>query len=255
MKKISVLGTGWLGTPLVTSFVAEGYAVNSSTTTESKLLDIETLGAEAFLVNIDEYEEFDMFLQAEILIINITSKNINAYQGLLEKIQESSIEKLIFISSTSVYPNTNAVVTEDNEVLKTPLSAIENLFRKSRYFETTIIRFGGLFGPERHPGNWFHGGRKISQPEGFVNMIHQEDCINILHEIIDQNIWGKTLNACSNNHPTRREFYTNAKLSMGFKVPEFEETDKPLFKIISSKKLKEVLGYEYIHDNLLEFTR
>ena len=107
-------------------------------------------------------------------------------------------------------------------------------------------------GQEDIQGIVFRGERKIPQPEGFVNMIHQEDCINIFHEIIDQNIWGTTLNACSNHHPTRREFYTKAKISLRFEVPDFEETDKPLFKIISSEKLKEILGYEYLHDNLLK---
>lgn len=252
MKKISVLGTGWLGKPLVASLVENGYAVKSSTTTESKLSDIESLGAEAFLVNIEEYKEFDLFLLSKILIINITSKDITAYERLIEQIQDSEIEKVIFISSTSVYPNTNAVVTEDNQTVQKPLTAIENLFRKNRYFETTIIRFAGLFGPNRHPGNWFRGGRKISQPDGFVNMIHQKDCINIIHEIIEQNVWGETFNACSNHHPTRREFYTNAKLSLGMDIPEFEETDKPVFKIISSKKLQEVLRYEFLYDDLLD---
>lgn len=255
MKSISVLGTGWLGKPLVASLVEDGYAVKSSTTTESKLSDIEALEAEAFLLNIEEYEEFDLFLQSKILIINITSKDVEAYERLIEQMQDSEIEKVIFISSTSVYPNTNAVVTEDNQTLQKPLTEIEDLFRKNPSFDTTILRFAGLFGPERHPGNWFRGGRKIPQPDGFVNMIHQEDCINIIHEIIDQNVWGETLNACSNHHPTRREFYTNAKLSLGLDVPEFAETDKPLFKIISSKKLQEILSYEFVYDNLLEFTR
>ena len=242
---------GWLGKPLATSLLEEGFAVKGSTTTESKLTDLEALGVEAHLVNIEEYEEFDLFLQSEILIINITSKDVDAYARLIEQIQESTIKKVLFVSSTSVYPNTNAVVTEDNETVQKVLTEVESLFRKNRYFETTILRFAGLFGPNRHPGNWFRGGRKIPQPDGYVNMIHQEDCIEIIHEIIAQNAWNETFNACSNHHPTRREFYTNAKLSLGMEVPEFEETDKPLFKIISSKKLQEALNYTFIHDDLL----
>ena len=251
LKKVSVLGTGWLGKPLALSFLEEGYSVKASTTTESKVFDLEALGIESYLVNIEEYEEFDLFLQSKILIINITSKDVEAYERLIEQIQDSEVEKVIFISSTSVYPNTNAVVTEDNQTVQKPLTEIENLFRKDPYFETTIIRFAGLFGPNRHPGNWFRDGRKIPQPDGVVNMIHQEDCINIVHEIIDQSVWGETFNACSNHHPTRREFYTNAKRSLGLDVPDFEETDKPLFKKVSSKKLQEVLGYEFVWDDLL----
>ena len=251
MKTISVLGTGWLGKPLAISLLEDGFEVKGSTRTESKLPILEELGIEAYQVDIEEYEEVDLFLQSDILIVNITSKDIDAYQRLIEQIEESKIQKVLFVSSTSVYPNTNAVITEDNQTVDEPLTYIEDLFRKNKFFDTTILRFAGLFGPGRHPGNWFREGRLIPQPDGFVNMIHQEDCIEIIHNIIAQNCWNITLNACSNHHPTRREFYTNAKLSLGFEVPSFIKTDIPLFKIISSKRLIDVLSYEFIHDDLL----
>jgi len=251
MKNISILGCGWLGKPLAVSLLEEGYSVKGSTTSEEKLSQLESLGIESYLINIDDFEAYDAFLHTDILIIAITSKNINAFESLIQQIEVSSVQKVIFISSTSVYPNTNTVVTEDNETVQKPLTEIEELFRSNTCFETTILRFAGLFGPNRHPGSWFQGGRLIPQPEGFVNMIHQEDCIEIIHEMINQNCWNTTLNACSNHHPTRREFYTNAKLSLGFDVPIFEENTELKYKIISSKKLQEVLGYEFIHDDLL----
>lgn len=251
MKDVSVLGCGWLGKPLAISLLEAGFSVKGTTTSEIKVDELEALDIETYLINIEDYEEYDLFLQSDILIVAITSKDINAFESLIEQIQNSSIQKVVFISSTSVYPNTNSVVTEDNQTIEKPLATIENLFRNNNYFETTIIRFAGLFGPGRHPGSWFKNGRSIPQPNGYVNMIHQEDCIEIIHEIIDQNCWEITLNACSNDHPTRRDFYINTRKSIGFDAPFFEENDKPLYKIISSKKLQQVLSYEFIHDDLL----
>ena len=251
MKSISILGCGWLGKPLGVSLLEEGYAVKGSTRSELKLTELDALGIDSYLVNIEEFEEFDPFLQSDILVIAITSKDIDAYERLIWQIQDSLVQKVLFISSTSVYPNSNAVVTEDNETVEKPLTEIENLFRKNKSFETTILRFAGLYGPGRHPGNWFKGGRIIPRPEGFVNMIHQEDCIEVIQEIIAQDCWNITLNGCSNHHPTRRAFYTNAKASLGYDEPIFEEANKPIYKIISSKKLQETLNYEFIHDDLL----
>ena len=251
MKSISILGCGWLGKPLAVSLVEEGFSVKGSTTSEKKLPVLEALKIEPYLVDISDFEEFDTFLQADVLVIAITSKDIDGFERLIQQIETSSIQKVIFISSTSVYPMTNSVVTEENETIRTPLSQIEELFRKSTLFETTILRFAGLFGPSRHPGNWFRGKRTIPRPEGFVNMIHQEDCIEIIHEIIGQDCWNITLNACSNHHPTRKDFYNNAKKSMGYDAPVFEQSTKSSYKIISSKKLQEVLNYEFIHDDLL----
>ena len=251
MNTISILGCGWLGKPLAISFINEGYAVKGSTTSEEKLELLEMNGIEPYIVDISDFEEYDSFLNSDILIIAITSKDVDGFENLIAQIQESSIQKVIFISSTSVYGKLNKVMTEEDAVLKLPLTEIENLFRENTFFETTIIRFSGLFGDERQPANWFKNGKKIPQPKGFVNMIHKDDCIEIIQEIIAQNCWNETFNACSNHHPTRREFYTLAKLNNDFEVPKFEENEVYEWKIISSKKVQNVLDYTFIHDDLL----
>ncbi len=251
MKNVSILGCGWLGKSLAISLLDEGFFVKGSTTTEEKLETLELNNIESYLVNISEFEEFDTFLNSDILIITITSKDVDGFENLISQIENSSIQKVIFISSTSVYGMLNKVITEEDKVLNTPLTEIEDLFSKSTFFETTIIRFAGLFGDERQPYNWFKNGRKIPQPKGFVNMIHKQDCIEIIHEIINQNCWNETFNACSNHHPTRREFYTLAKVSNGFDVPEFENNEVYQWKIISSNKVQEVLDYTFIYDDLL----
>jgi nucleoside-diphosphate-sugar epimerase len=252
MDKISVLGCGWLGKPLAVSFLEDGFSVKGSTTSEDKIDVLEGLDIETHLVNISEFVEYDAFLDSDILIIAITSKDIDGFENLITQIQESSIQKVIFISSTSVYPRINKVMTEEDEVVENhPLVEIENLFKENTFFETTIIRFAGLYNDKRHPANWFKNGRVIPQPDGFVNMIHREDCINIIHEIINQNCWNETFNACANHHPTRRDFYINARESKGFELPIFKNEDVYQWKIISSHKLQKALNYTFEYDDLL----
>ncbi len=251
MKNVSILGCGWLGKPLAVSLLEEGFLVKGSTTSEIKVQELEHLDIDTYTIDITEFEEFDSFLHSEILIVAIPLKDILAFERFIEQIENSIIQKVIFISATSVYPTSNSMVTEETATLTTPLSEIESLFRENTYFETTIIRFAGLFGPGRHPGKWFKNEKKIPQPNGFVNMIHLDDCIEIIHEIIDQNHWNDTLNACSNDHPTRKDFYTNARKSIDFEKPIFEENTPLNYKIVSSKKIQNVLGYQFIHDNLL----
>ncbi|MGB0879622.1 MAG: NAD(P)-binding domain-containing protein [Polaribacter sp.] len=252
MKNVSILGCGWLGKSLAISMLKKGYAVKGSTTSREKITALKKAKILPFLIDISSNENFSAFLNADILIIAITSKSIEDFKQLISQIEKSMIQKVIFISSTSVYDRKNKVVTEKDEVLDTPLSKIEKLFRENTSFETTIIRFAGLFGQDRKPGNWFQNGRKIPQPNGFVNMIHQEDCIRIIQKIIAQNIWNDTFNACSNHHPTRREFYTKAKQDLGFDTPEFEENKELKYKIISSEKLQKKLDYRFVYDDLLD---
>ncbi|CAI8424350.1 MAG: Uncharacterised protein [Flavobacterium sp. SCGC AAA160-P02] len=252
MKNVSILGCGWLGKPLAISMLDKGYLVKGSSTSNTNYKEFKALDIEPYVIDISATKDFDSFLSSEILIITITSKDIGAFKHLIEQIERSSVQKVIFISSTSVYPMSNTIVSEETETIKSPLSEIENLFRKNSYFKTTIIRFAGLFGPGRHPGTWFKNNVKIPQPKGYVNLIHQEDCIKIIQKVITENYWNHTLNACSNHHPTREDFYTNARNKINAESPVFEEKTDVKYKIISSQKLQKVLHYQFIHDNLME---
>lgn len=252
MKNISILGCGWLGKSLAISLISKGFLVKGSTTSPEKLIDFQNENIQPFLIDISQDEINADFLYSDILIIAITSKSEDDFTRWISNIEKSTIKKVIFISSTSVYPSLNKVMTEVDETINNSLAIIEDLFRINTHFKTTIIRFAGLFGGERHPANWFQNGRKILQPNGFVNMIHRDDCIGIIEEIIAQNCFGETFNACSNHHPTRKEFYENAKKSRGFESPVFEENEVLSWKIISSEKVQKALNYSFKHDDLLE---
>lgn len=251
MKKISILGIGWLGKSLALSLLEKGYSVKGSTTTPEKIEELNSLGIEGHLVDISSKESHAAFLDSDVLLIMITSKDTEAFQNLIQQIEKSSIQNVLFVSSTSVYPMSNSVVNEDHETLNTPLFQIEELFRNNTNFDATILRFAGLFGGQRHPSNWFRGGRTIPRPEGYVNFIHQEDCIGIIEQIIEQDAWNTTFNGCCNDHPTRREFYTYVKKSRGVEAPTFDEESENNYKIIGSQKVQEVLDYTFVHDDMM----
>lgn len=251
-EQISILGCGWLGKPLATSLIEQGYQIKGSTTSESKLPDFQEVGILPFLINLDNLKEnISAFLDSEILIVALPSKNIEGFKNLINHIEKSPIKKVIFISSTSVYGNSNEIVTEESEILPSALATIEMLFKNSNYLETTIIRFAGLFGYARKPGKFFPKGKKIPNPEGFVNMIHQDDCIQLIERIIEKNTWNQLFNCCADTHPTRRDFYTKSTLDIGLELPEFEENSEFIQKVISNKKSKELLNFEYKYRDLL----
>lgn len=129
---------------------------------------------------------------------------------------------------------------------------IENLFRNNAKIKTTIVRFGGLIGYSRNPGRFFMNGRLVSDPDSNVNLIHRDDCIEIISQIVAQEVWGETFNCCADTHPTKREFYTHAAQSQGFPVPVFATSGATSFKIISNQKVKQVLKYTFLHPDLMK---
>ncbi|UMB61462.1 dTDP-glucose 4,6-dehydratase [Lutibacter sp. A80] len=251
-KTVSILGCGWLGKPLAIKLIAEGYTVKGSTTSISKFNEFKNLGIAPYLITLENISvRINEFLASEILVVALPSKNYDGFKKLINYIEKSSIKKVLFISSTSVYISNNELVTEASPLQNVPLVSIENLFIENKFFKATIVRFAGLFGYDRKPGNFFKNGRKIPNPEGFVNMIHQDDCVLILEKIIKNNYWNELFNACAGTHPKRRDYYIKTTLDINNEPPVFIETEHTVFKIISNKKLKAVLDYKFKYGNLM----
>ncbi|SMO66292.1 Nucleoside-diphosphate-sugar epimerase [Saccharicrinis carchari] len=246
------MGCGWLGLPLAGELVNNGYTVNGSTTNPDKIEQIKAMGAHPYLIHIGKRNNpYAEFLHAHILIVAITSKSIEDFKYLMEKINASPIKKVIFISSTSVYPSNNTVVNEITPVKDVPLVRIEQLFRSNPNIATTVIRFAGLYGYNRKPGNFFPEGRIIDHPEGYVNFIHRDDCIRIIQKIIISETWNQLFNGCTDTHPTRREFYTSQILKVGRTKPAFNEEASNAYKIVDNKKIKDILHFTFKYPNLM----
>jgi nucleoside-diphosphate-sugar epimerase len=266
MRKISILGCGWLGFPLAKKLVEKGFSLNGSTTSENKLSLLKQFGIEPFLVKLSENavegKIVDFLRDSEILIIDIPPKlkgaNKESFPGkiknVLSFIEKSEVEKIVFISSTAVYADDNSVMTEstvpnpDSESGKQLLEA-ENIFQDHPEFETTIVRFGGLIGEDRHPIKYLAGKENLENPEAPVNLIHRDDCIGIIMNIIENGHWNNLFNAVAPFHPTRKTYYSQKANDMNLPLPKFRETTSS-GKIIAPQKITEILNYEFLHPKL-----
>lgn len=271
MKKISILGCGWLGLPLAKSLIAKKrYSINGSTTSENKLSILENAGINPFLVTLESEgisERINSFLtKSEILIIDIPPKLrgnnddsprkvfVEKIQKLIPFIEKSTVKKVLFVSSTAVYGNENAIITEDTipnpetESGKQLLLA-EAILQKNQNFETTILRFGGLIGEDRHPVKFLAGKENLENPDAPVNLIHQNDCISIIEEIINQSKWNEVFNAVAPFHPTREEYYTQQAKEQNLVLPKFSSEKSNIKKTISSEKIETSLNYKFKLEN------
>lgn len=279
MKQISILGCGWLGLPLAKKLIEKGFLVNGSTTSEEKISILENSGIQPFLIALESNTisgNIEKFLAAsKTLIIDIPPKlrrNSNDSSPLLRKtfvekienlipfIEKSTIENVLFISSTSVYGTNNGVVTEttlaepETESGKQLLEA-ESLLQNNKSFKTTILRFGGLIGEDRNPVTFLAGRKNLENPDTPINLIHQEDCIGIILEILrqaqnDKLVWSQTFNAVAPFHPTRKEYYTQKAKEWNLALPEFDGNKSSNRKIISNSKVEEFLKYTFVKTKL-----
>ena len=182
---------------------------------------------------------------------------VNKVKTLIPFIENSGIKKVIFVSSTSVYGDSFPIVEITEETKPNPdtesgkqLVIAETLLQSNSYFKTTVIRFGGLLGDDRHPIKFLAGKTNVENPDAPVNMIQREDCIGIIEEILkqvqsDNWEWNETFNAVAPQHPTRKEYYHKKAEILNLPFPTFAENPKSIGKIISNKKVETVLGYSF----------
>nr|WP_294773969.1 SDR family oxidoreductase [uncultured Flavobacterium sp.] len=267
MKNISILGCGWLGLPLAKSLIAKGFSVKGSTTSSEKISLLQKAGIEAFQIALSEQSingDIASFLSdSEVLIIDIPPKLrgnsgenfVAKMQHLIPFIQKAGVQKIIFVSSTSVYADDNSVISEatqpqpDSESGKQLLET-ESLLLNNPNFKTTVIRFGGLIGEDRHPIHFLAGRQHLENPNGPINLIHQTDCLAIIEQIIAQDCFGETFNSVTPFHPTRKDYYTQKAIALGLSLPEFDDAKSSVGKTILSDKITALLGYEFQNKTL-----
>ncbi|WP_196893844.1 Rossmann-fold NAD(P)-binding domain-containing protein [Aureivirga marina] len=264
-KQISILGCGWLGFPLAQFLIEKGSIVKGSTTSENKLEVLKKEQIQPFLISINEEKiegDIENFLKgSEIIFINFPPRRIPNIESIYPKQLDLILkylkpnQKVIFISSTSVYQNTNGIVTEDLEIQpETPSGkALKKCEEILQSFEnkTTIVRFSGLMGKDRKPGRFLANKLNLNNGNNPINMIHLEDCIGLINQIIEKEFWNQIVNGCADKHPTRKEFYTKAAEKLHLPPPTFSK-ENGSFKIVSNKKSKEELNYLYQFSNPLD---
>ncbi|MHB1178505.1 MAG: Rossmann-fold NAD(P)-binding domain-containing protein [Daejeonella sp.] len=265
---ISLLGCGWLGFPLATSLISAGYRVKASTTSPGKLNILTGSGIDPYLVQFSSSApapDIKKMLEAGTLIIAMppgrkAAGGFDSYKLMIEAISkevpESIIEKVILISSTSVYPENNTIMHEDADV--DPITDSGKLMAESEVLLTDlpvkviVLRLAGLIGPQRMPGKFFSGKTKIPNGLAPVNLIHRNDVIRVIMCLIENDHASGIYNACAPSHPSRTEFYTLAARTENLEPPHFIP-EKRNWKIVSSQRIERELSFIFEFPSLTQF--
>ena len=261
---IGVLGCGWLGLPLAIHLKTLGYTVSGTTTSKEKLSLLEDKGIDPYIITISDQQiegPINTFLATvSILIINIPPglRGKGPKESYYEKIKllhaainKSTVQKIIFISSTSVYGDVEGNVTEKtipkpNKPSGIQLLQCENLFRNDPSLNTTIIRFGGLIGADRHPIYQLSGRKNLEGGNAPINLIHQNDCIGIITALIENDYWNTTLNAVYPDHPTKESYYTKEALKRKLIPPAYTLAADTNHKLIETCNPFLVNSYDFL---------
>lgn len=249
----------------------KAYRVLGSATSVEKVKRLASKGLEVVCFALNPHPEglgFHTLFQSEILVINIPPGtrsgngefHLEQLKYLRSLIDSSGVKKLIFVSSTGIYPALTAdkKYTEDfplthentgNDIL---LRA-EEMMGKDRNYDLTIVRFGGLMGKDRIPGKYFSAKENVAGRTR-VNFIHQNDAVRLLAWVIEKELWNQTFNGVAPIHPLRRDIYEKNAFELGLAPPaSYQKEPEGIDRLISSKKILET-GFEFQFPDPLDFS-
>ncbi|EIE55246.1 NAD dependent epimerase/dehydratase family protein [Escherichia coli AI27] len=282
MKKVAIVGLGWLGMPLAMSLSARGWQVTGSKTTQDGVEAARMSGIDSYLLRMEpelvcDSDELDALMDVDALVITLPARRsgpgdefylqavqelvdsalahripriIQAVQELVDSALAHRIPRIIFTSSTSVYGDAQGTVKET-----TPRNPVTNSGRVLEELEdwlhnlpgtsVDILRLAGLVGPGRHPGRFF-AGKNAPDGEHGVNLVHLEDVIGAITLLLQAPKGGHIYNICAPAHPARNVFYPQMARLLGLEPPQFRNSlDSGKGKIIDGSRICNELGFEY----------
>ncbi|GIU28359.1 SDR family NAD(P)-dependent oxidoreductase [Shewanella schlegeliana] len=278
IKSVCIVGCGWFGLPLAKALVAGGVKVFGSKRLQTEVLSLQKLGINGFRLDLDddamlaqERTDIARALSADCLVINIPPglrKDPDAYLLRLAKLKQlidaKNYKKVIFVSTTGVYPQVDKVLSEQDACahseISTKLLQAEALF--SELDNSVTVRFAGLVGPQRHPGRFLAGKTGLLDASAAVNLVHLNDCILAVSTLLFNQTSRGVYNVCAPLHPTRQAFYSQAARELGLVEPQFSESEqvtepsaedtRVTGKQICSERLCSELNFEYQFSNPID---
>src|SRR5690554_1793929 len=264
MKKISILGAGWLGNPLALQLKGNRNHLKVSTTTPEKISFFKQYHIESFLINVgsdSENENIDqLFSDTDILIItippgrtqNVESNYVEKIKSVIPFIEKHHIKEVIYTSSTTVYLSLQGEVNEETPIV--PISEmdkqifeIENLLLNNPNFNATILRLGGLIGEDRHPVRFIVKKEVIKEANNPVNMTHRSDIIRFLEKIVEQPIPNEIFNIVAPINLNRREFYTREAQKLNLSpIPKFVDNPDADMRKVNGEKIAKRYNLDYL---------
>ncbi|GAB2763844.1 SDR family oxidoreductase [Rhabdobacter roseus] len=214
-------------------------------------------------------EHVEAFFESESLVVDIPPRlskqgeefHPQQLEHIVRLVEKSPIKNIIYLSSTSVYPALNRLVTEE-DVRQPDESASPALVKAEQQMASlradrhvTILRCGGLMGYDRIPGKYVKGQKNLTTGSVPVNYVHRDDVIALIARILEDNeVTDSTFNVVAPFHPTRREVYEASCAQFGWESPTFLPTaPNESFKIVVGDKVCSSYDFSFRFPNPLHF--
>src|SRR5712691_3923416 len=200
MSRVLIAGCGYLGEATADLFFARGWEVEGWTRSPEAAQRLSTKSYPVQAVDISDRarvadckSEFD----AVIHCASTRGGDVDLYRrvyldGLRNLIGRFSRSKILFVSSTSVYAQTDGEWVTEKSAAE-PKHGTGKILREAEQLaidhDGIVVRLAGIYGPQRSQLlKSFLAGQVVLDPEDdrFVNQIHRDDAASALFLLLDR---------------------------------------------------------------------
>ncbi|WP_058973515.1 SDR family oxidoreductase [Type-D symbiont of Plautia stali] len=268
MKKVAIVGLGWLGMPLAMALTARGWQVTGSKTSPDGVDAARRCGIEAFQLVLTpeiecEADELATLMAVDALVVTLPASRtvqggedyMQAVQNVVDTALAHKVPRIIFTSSSSVYGTGSGVMKESSalqpeSVAGKTLVELENWLHDLPGTSVDVVRLAGLVGPNRHPGRFLAGKTGLDNGGHAVNLVHLDDVVDAIVLLLQTPKGGRVYNLCASKHPARDDFYPFVSKQLGLVPPTFAaEAERTAGKVVDGSKICNELGFEYSYDD------
>ena len=268
MANILIVGCGSIGLQLAEVLIAKGHRVTGLKRTPPILSSASINYIAADIASIDQLKEIPTHFDVVYFIVSPDGRNADSYQAVYELGLNNLLSRFkaananpqwLFVSSTSVYAQTQCEWVDENSVAE-PDNITSQFIRQAEQqltrlnLKNIVVRFSGIYGPGReYLIRMARQGSAVQQePPYYTNRIHQADCVGVLAYLLEKSLVGMPLEQCylaSDNGPASMyEVISWLAEQMSCKPPTVKVFDSmaQLNKRCNNQRLK-ALRYEFIY--------
>lgn len=227
-KKRIILGCGYVGTAVAEKWLSEGCEVWGVSRNADTLGRIHSPGFHGVVAEVDSPDWHDQVPRSPEVVLNCVSSAGGGAEGyrksylggnrsLLDWARTAKPEKILYTSSTAVYPFTDGREVREEDTGGSDLSETGALVLESENILledsvcgplTTVLRLSGIYGPGRHYLlDQIRSGEGVIAGRGdyFLNLIFLEDIVSAVRALMEAPRAGGRAYNVSDGHPVRKE--------------------------------------------------
>ncbi len=286
MKQILILGCGYVGSAVALAAKAQGHEVLAVTRNEEAVKSLESRGVRTFAGRVDASDwhafaggEIDWALNcvsaSEPGIDGYRSSYLDGNRSFVHWMADTGFEgKAIYTSSVSVYPDRGGDWCSEkdgrgeSERSRIMLESETIFLEGARLAKPTVLRLGGIYGPERSflaDRVKQSGGTMPGFGDYYLNLIRLEDIVAAIENVFEGAVAGaRIFNVVDDEPLLKADLVAGLADRLGVPRPRFDEKapgaatsrrweqGRPSNRRISNRLLKESYGWSPRFANALE---